>query len=969
MNDSFTKKDEKGKHPMNDSFVQSALNRQVALVPPLSPREIQNAAIAKMAAQEGMVLLKNEAEALPLSNQKPVALFGVGAVRTVRGGTGSGDPFNGGLSGDENTADLSPRYHIHILPAMEASGFQIVNRDEMETVSARYDAEKNKTAVSPLGTFVFPDEALVEEKTVEYASKADTAVYVLSRNSGEGADRQLAGDYQLTEIELANLKLLRTLFRKLILVLNVASPVSVRDLETANADAILLMGQCGQEGGTALAEILDGTVSPSGKLTATWGVDYQDYPSADTYLSDDKVSLYYEGIYVGYRYFDTFSVKAGFPFGYGLSYTSFELRAAEAELHGTDLSVSVAVKNSGKYAGKEVVELYVGAPETEMEMPKKELRGFEKTDLLMPGEEETVTICVPLSNLSSYSERHGGYILSEGDYTVYAGDSVENTEAVAVLRIRKTVLVRRVDSVLPLQRVLPEIHRPAQQKMLENEKKLSAGVLMACTPKVLTAKELPDEEDRRSPYRNEQVVTYAVNGENTDRLPYETVKTVEKKDWTFADYIDGKVTAENLLAQFSDEELINFVCGTGWGVEDDKHPMVGGNSESVPGAAGETTHALEKKYGIPSIILADGPAGVRIQQHFEATNTITHEKQEVFHHCIAWPAGTCLAQSFNRDVLREVGRGLGRDLEAFHIGVLLGPGINIQRNPRCGRNFEYYSEDPLVTGEMAAAIVEGIQESGRTGACIKHFAANNQETNRFANDSTVGERALREIYLKPFQIAVEKSQPLCIMTSYNKINGIPAADSYDLCTNIARGEWGFKGLIMTDWNGGSSTPSISMHAGNDLIMPGGKTKEKNILDALKDCEPQFDERGAVKRTKIIPFLEIYELEWGSFRPEENGRDIAAAPLADHVTVEIRDGVFYTDGEPIYLEAATMAELRSDFQHFVPLRTPLTTKVAELSEDGRSILYHGTHSFRKTVARGDIERCAKNILNVIRELNG
>ena len=801
--------------------------------PPLSERELTGAEISKRAAKEGMVLLKNQNHALPLT-PGVIALFGNGAARTVRGGTGSGDPFNGGLSGGgDANVDLSPRYHIQVLPALQRAGFTVLTEQSLIAWGEKYDEAYQNLEDRVMITFSFPEEELAEDAIREYASQTDTAVYVLSRNSGEGNDRKVEDDFDLSATEKQNLALVRQYFSKLILVLNVGGPLSVKDLREADPDAMLLMSQPGQEAGDALAEILTGETSPSGKLTTTWGLTYPDYPSAGTYLSDWDTSLYTEGIYVGYRYFRTFGVETGFPFGYGLSYTEFKTEPLSAGIKENVLAVTLRITNTGTAAGREVAQLYVSAPSTVLDMPYQELRGFQKTRLLEPNEAEELTIRVPVSDLASYSEVKGGYLLSRGYYIVRIGTSSEETTAVAAICVEETVKTVLVDPVMPLRQPLEELTGP----MGNDNKEEAAGLPVLVLDKPVCC------EDRRSKLEQELVETYTTDETYQPVLPYERVVLVEKKTCSFEDLLAGRVSPQELIAQCSDEELVSLVCGTGWGVTDDANPVIGASSESVPGAAGETTHILEDTMGVPSMVLADGPGGVRLTQCFEATNLETGEKQQVYHYCIAWPIGTLIAQSFDLGLAKELGEAMNADLRAMGIEVLLGPGVNIHRNPLCGRNFEYFSEDPLLAGEMAVAITLGIQKDDTAAACVKHYALNNQETNRNANNSVAGQRAMRELYLEPFRLAVTKGKVMTLMTSYNKINGVPTADSYDLCTNLARGEWGFDGLIMTDWNGGSSTPSLSMHAGNDLIMPGGFEKGRIIHNAMKKCLPKHETDG------------------------------------------------------------------------------------------------------------------------------
>ena len=938
------------------------------IYPPMSEREISGAAISREAATQGMVLLKNINGVLPLKGRGKIALFGNGAARTIRGGTGSGDPFNGGLSGGgDQDVDQSLRYHINILNAMETEGFEIVNREQQMAWARCYDLAKREMKDQVMSVFAFPEEPLTTEKLEEYAKETETAICVISRNSGEGNDRFMKkevsigdkkyeiGDYRLSAVEMDNLKKLRSAFSSLVLVLNVPGSISVQDLEAACADAILLMGQAGQEGGAAVTDI---KATPSGKLTATWAKKYEDYPTAGNFLQDFNKAVYTEGIYVGYRYFDTFNVEPGYPFGYGLSYTTFALGNLEASLDEDTLVLGVTVENTGAFAGREVVQVYVSAPVSEMDMPEQELKGFQKTMLLAPGEKEDIKIRIPLRNLASYSENAGGYILSKGDYGVRIGTSSRDTKPVCKIRLEQTALTEQVLVELPLTETLEE------KKGLTDRKD---ETIWKDVP-VLLAVQIPETLDSRSAYSDEKVVTYATDTSYQPVMPYETVRYVEKKEWKLNDVASGRVSMEEFAAQLDAAQLADLCCGTGWGVQDENNPVIGASSESVPGAAGETTHALES-YGVSSIVLADGPGGVRITQQFEATDLESGEKRQVYHYCTAWPVGTLLAQSFDPEILEQVGCGMAADMQAMRIDLLLGPGMNIQRDPMCGRNFEYFSEDPLISGKMASAMVRGVQSLPGGGGCIKHYAANNQETNRNAVDSVIGQRALREIYLEPYKIAIQESQPLSIMSSYNLINGVPTADSYDLCTDLARGEWGFEGLIMTDWNGGSSTPWKSMHAGNDLIMPGGKGRAMNILQAVRTVMPEFDERGQVIMVQEVPFAPVFAARWNSFTVDPEGPDTVMAPLGEGHTAEMKDGEILVDGEKVYMQANDMKTFFNDPASFVPKICPANEEVAFILDDGRAIGYKGHLDKKPRLCLGDVQRCAVHNLRIILKCMG
>ena len=947
----------------------------------MSDREIRNAERAYHAATQGMVLLKNDNDALPLKKEGKVALFGVGAVRTVRGGTGSGDPFNGGLSGGGRPdIDQSPKYNIHVLDAFVKSGYEVVTESGLRDYALKYDEAKAASGMRPLDTFAYPEIEYAEAELKAAALQTDTAVYVLSRNAGEGADRQMTkiasltppkspfgarsekpedgfevGDYLLSKTELENLKTIKETFKKTVLVLNVGGNVDLT--QVCSVDSILLMGQAGQEGGRAARDVLNGTVNPSGKLTSTWAKKYSDYPASATFaLNDGNADLekYEEGIFVGYRYFDSFGIEPLYPFGFGKSYTTFDVRFVEAKLEGTKITVVCEVKNTGKVPGKEVVQVYFSAPESELEMPAQELIAFGKTKELAPGEAESLTVEFLAASLASFDDRRPAYILSKGEFVFSVGNSSRSNKEAFVLDVPETVETELVRIELPLKQELKEISAKGKPKY-RAEKTDGCPRLRLDTSSITTV-------DSRSPYFDEAVTTYTTNKNYRAVMPYEKVEFIEKREIKLIDVFNGKATLEEMVAQMTSEELAALNCGTGWGVADQNNPMVGGSSESVPGAAGETTHALKESYGVPSIVLADGPGGLRLAHEFKATDIRTGEKVDVFHYSTAWPVGVNLAQSFDTEVLYSIGEGFVEEMEEFGIAIVLGPGMDIMRDPLCGRNFEYFTEDPRLSGALTIANVKGIQSKPGFGACIKHYAANNQETNRNKVDTWINQRCLREIYLKPFEIAVKGSQPMSIMSSYNLINEIPTADSYDLCTDFARGEWGFKGLIMTDWNGGSSTPSISMHAGNDLIMPGGSVRALNIRLAMETVMPSFDERGQVCMDKPMPFLPVHVPLWNSFTPDKDGGDIVVATVAAGKAIEIKDGVVYVDGSPVFTKANGFKEMMELREKFVPFAEPLTTEMATVQE--QKIIYKGTVKSEKTICLGDVQKCAINNLRVI-----
>ena len=786
----------------------------------VTPREERIRGLARRAAAEGMVLLENNG-VLPLAAGTKLALFGRGARYTIKGGTGSGD--------------VNSRNTVTVEEGLRDAGFPIVNRDYLD----RYDAEYRKSLQEWEETLyreagperdtrkLYHAHASITPKSPELpiraedTAEADAVIYVVSRISGEFADRHAEkGDYYLSGREEAELKLLGSLGKPVIVLLNVGGVMDLSFLETERVDALLLMSQPGSEGGSAAADILSGRVNPSGRLTDTYAFRYEDYPSSETFShrNGNLTEEYYtEGIYVGYRYFDSFDVPVRYPFGYGLSYTAFGWEVTGAELRGTEVCVSVAVRNTGKTAGKQVIQLYAACPSGELTTERKRLTAFGKTGLLQPGEAETLRLCFRLKQLASYHEGREAYLLQAGEYGVFAGESAACLKPAVKLRLDRNVTTECVTTICELKEALKEIQ--------------------------------PEKPDM-----NLSGTTFPFPEIDITRAAEDAAAETEPRAETFPWSAEAAEKAAKIAAGMSLRDKACLTVGARSAMAGE---IVGVQAKSVPGAAGETVSFAE--YGIPSMVLADGPAGVRINPEYEIdpeTGNIIQPKDwfemleirffgKKFRHegaelryqiATAIPIGTLLAQSFDTALLEETGEAIAAELKAFGIAVWLAPGMNIHRNPLCGRNFEYYSEDPFVSGVMAAAITRGVQKTPGIGVSIKHFAANNQEDNRMHVNEMISERALREIYLKGFEIAVKTGDPMTIMTSYNRINGVHSANNYDLCTVAAREEWGFRGFIMTDWattNGGGSHAAKCILAGNDLIMPGKDTDIQEIIDAAE----------------------------------------------------------------------------------------------------------------------------------------
>lgn len=1007
--------------------------------PEWSETLVNNARLAEELALEGIILLENNG-ALPLK-EKSVALFGVGAVRTYRGGSGSGDPWNGGLSGGgDPRQNNDPRYSVFIYDAFKKAGFTVTNAEYLEDLGQRFDKQFGPT-MGGMDAFFYPEDELTEDMVKQAAVGTDTAVFVIARNAGEGSDRSLepkviraringydqdpveieVGDYYLLPKEYENLRLVAEHFENVVVVINAGGPIDTKFFkEIPGLDALVFMGQAGQHGGSALVKLLTGERNFSGKTISTWAVNYEDYPAAATFANHDgpgNDERYVEGIYVGYRYFDTKGITPAYPFGYGLSYTEFDIETLNVTADEKTVSIDVKVTNIGDYAGKEVVQVYYSAPDGEIvdrayktEKPYQELAAYAKTRLLEPGESQILRLTFNTADMAYYNENDEGYALDPGDYILRVGNSSRNTHVAAVLRLDDKVITEKLKNLLHTDWNILEEREPVWSKRElgwtpytyegEAEEIARAKVINLSAAKF---------ETRVHTYANleETVITYttdpnyvpetrgyqeysfapredALGFEGAFKTYEEKVVVVPKEDIKLIDVYEGRKTLEELVAQMSIYELATLNCGSGWGVWDENAPILMDNYHSIPGCAAETTRELEEKYGIPFYIVNDGPGGLRVRQEFDAldleTGSSTHgESVRVYNYSTAWPVSIVRAATWNLDLLHEFGVALGKEMEEMGISVLLAPSLNIHRDLLCGRNFEYYSEDPIVAGFTTAAIVRGLQSTPGIGACVKHFAANNQETRRGGGNSVMSERTAREIYLKGFEIAVKASQPMSIMTSYNLLNNIPTADDYSLLTNIVRDEWGFQGNIMTDWGGGRSTPAKSMHAGNDFITPGGPAQVRNIMRFVEQLPPVFNERGEVAQYLSIGPVGITK----AFDFMNN----TLAPLSDPEAIEIRvplgEGYEATLGNEVeggFREILVNGEnilmggrftwfrgSKEDALTAVEVTDPVyvTTEYAAIEDGGKTLVYK-YHPYEKdiNICLGDLQKSAINNLRVL-----
>lgn len=745
---------------------------------------------AKMVS-EGIVMLKNENNALPLDTDKEVAVFGRIQFHYYKSGTGSG--------GMVNVTKV-----VNILDGLIDNGVKV--NEKLLGTYRKWDKENpfdlgEGWGGEPWSQKEMPlDEGLVKET----AKSCETAIVIMGRTAGEEQDNRLeAGSYLLSDDEIAMLKVVRENFKKVVLLLNVGNIIDMTDINRIAPDAVLYVWQGGMTGGKGTADVLTGKVCPSGKLPDTIAHKASDYPSDANFGREENRDIYAEDIYVGYRYFETFAKeKVLYPFGFGLSYTEFEIKTEKAEITEGAVKLSVSVKNIGSYKGKEVIEVYCEAPQGKLGKAVRVLCGFEKTSELVPQEEQVVEIAVDIAKLASYDDsgvtgNKSCYVLEAGEYKFYVGSDVRSAEYACSFEQGEDLVTERLIQAL------------APVESFERIKPVCEGGAFSIGREAVPVSEV-DESARR-----------------LEKLPKEIAYTGDKgiKLW---DVKNGKNTMDEFIAQLSDYDLSCIIRGEGMG-----SPRVTAGTASAFGGVSENLNG----FGIPAGCCSDGPSGMRLDCGTKA---------------FSLPNGTMIASSFNKELTSELFTFMGLEMAANKVDCLLGPGMNIHRHPLNGRNFEYFSEDPFLTGKMAAAELKGMAGAGVTGT-IKHFCANNRETNRHFIDSVVSERALREIYLKGFEIAVKEGGASSVMTTYGRVNGLWTAGNFDLNTVILREEWGFKGFTMTDWwaniNVRGKEPdktdlAAMARAQNDVYMvcPDGEKNDDNTLVAL--------ENGGIERCEL-----------------------------------------------------------------------------------------------------------------------
>lgn len=765
-------------------------------------REISHCDLARRICADGMVLLENNG-VLPLKTSK-IALYGAGARHTAFGGTGSG----------EN----NPRYNITPEEGLRFAGLEITTKDWLDDYDRLFDREfllyqkklakemrkvplmehMDYTADHP---FYLPAGRLV---TADENTETDTAVFILTRQSGEGSDRKdIPGDYFITTGEKELMQSVTNRYKDAILVLNTGSVIDLSFLDDIRFSAVLLLMQGGMETGNALADILTGKVNPSGRLADTWGKSYKDYPSSDTFSerSPEKYQEdYREGIFTGYRWFDKKGIKPRYPFGYGLSYTTFKTEYKESKISGTKVTLEASVTNTGNLKGREATLLYLSFPENRLIREVRSLAAFAKSPLLDPGSTYIAEFTFDLRDFAGYDEDSSSYILEKGDYVISLNDS-----PVAVIRLDKDAVT---EEVMPLFR---------------SERKIDF-IRFDKSPIPLLSLPLLDVH-------------------SSDIKPL-------KHDYAKPDMVRSSKIDE-IVSGLSIKEMSKLIVG---------RTYLGPYRHRVFGAVGYTTSKLFYK-GIDGMAMADGPQGLNLTRistrprhnlfaiptlpsalrriHKVSKIGTSEEKTKkilYYQFCTSWPNETLVAQTFDTELARLMGDAIGKEMLEYGVVFWLAPALNIHRNPLCGRNYEYYSEDPLLTGKIAASVTKGVQDHKGCYVTLKHFAANNLETKRNKSSSNLDERTLREIYLKAFRIAVRESDPKSVMCSYNKINGTYTALDYNLQTALLRNEWGFDGIVMTDWfatGHDESYDELCCKAGTDLIMPGRPFISSAIMKALK----------------------------------------------------------------------------------------------------------------------------------------
>lgn len=721
-------------------------------------------ALSRAAACEGAVLLKNENEILPLQKEQKIAVFGTAQIDYLKGGGGSGD--------------VTVSYVRNIYEGLKMKKGKVQIFDALSLFYENYVKEQYRKGEKKgdLTEAKVPAELLKDA-----AAFTDTAILTINRFSEEAVDRKNDGTDAYFELSAAEKEMVSDVcanFAHVIVLLNVGAMIDTSWFaDNEKIEAALMLWQGGMEGGLAAADLLVGDTNPSGKLVDTCAKSFDDYPSSAEFHENDDYAKYTEDVFVGYRYFETVPGKKEcvvYPFGYGLSYTTFCISNVSVGDNGKRIFVSADVTNTGKYAGKEVVQLYYAPPVGRISKPAVELAAFAKTPLLAPGETHTVSLTFDIAQMASFDDmaviEQSAWVMEKGEYKILLGNSIRNT-------------------------VCPEYRYELSEDVVVEK------LHSYCAPKRLGKRMLADGSFMEVPDVEVEVKEFSCQYE----CPYIDATGHLQG---LIDVYEGRVSLDEFMTQLTDEELLNLMTGTR------------NTGVSHLNGMGDVPRLC-----VPNPMTTDGPAGLRILEERELFTT-------------AFPVATTLACTWNTELLEAVGKAIALEVKENNIGIFLAPALNIHRSPLCGRNFEYFSEDPYISGKMAAAIVHGVQ-SQRIVAVAKHFACNNKETNRMHSDSIVSERALREIYLKGFEICVKEAAPRMLMSSYNYINGVRTCESGELLTGILREEWGFKGMVSSDWEVPAEHYK-QVKAGNDIRMP------RESIEPLREAL----EKGLVTRNEL-----------------------------------------------------------------------------------------------------------------------
>ena len=866
----------------------------------------ENARLARQAAADGCVLLENRANTLPLAAGDRVAVFGRIAFHYYKSGLGSGGLVNA-------------EYVIGILDALKAEPSITLDQELLHTYEAWIEENPYDNGQGWGQVPWSQKEMPVSEELVQAAAgRNDVAVVVIGRTAGEDQDiRVEEGSYLLTETERRLIQTVTASFPRTLVVLNVGSIIDMSWVAEYQVPAVLYVWQGGQEGGNGVCDVLTGKVCPSGRLTDTIARSIADYPSTPNF-GDPVRNVYQEDIYVGYRYFETFAKDTVlYPFGYGLSYTSFEVNSSMTAKEDS-VTVTASVTNTGAVAGKNSVLVYVEAPQGKLGKPSRVLAGFAKTGVLAPGQEETLTISVDKYRFASYDDsgvtgHKSCYVLEAGQYSVYAGGDVRSAACVGAFHQEERVLKQLEEAYAPV--------RPFERmRPVAGENGFAVG------------------------YEAAPLRTACPHARRAERMPAEIPFTGDL-GYKLRDVVEKKVSLDAFVGQLSDEDLIHLFRGEGM-----CSPKVTAGTASAFGGVTDKLRGL----GIPVGCCSDGPSGIRMDCGTAA---------------FSMPNGILLGCTFDMPLMEALYTQTGLELRKNCIDTLLGPGMNIHRSPLNGRNFEYVSEDPLITGMVAVAQLKGMNRFHVTGT-IKHFCGNNQEFKRHDSDGVISERALREIYLKGFEYAVTEGGCHSVMTTYGSINGLWTAGSYDLNTTILRGEWGFRGIVMTDWwaksnwengPGAGSTRAPMVAAQNDLYMVTG-----DAADEGQDDLPQALAEGKITRAElqrgaknILSFLMdsvIMEYEMGTITDEERAANRSSSKGVEPESIRY----YAADGDELIIDASDWNTNRGSAElcgitvkqwGIYRMEATVSSELGELAQ--LTVFYdldtntHGTFGFRGT----------------------